>query len=141
MQIQKSAPAAAILAFLAFAACTTVDEERQQMRGTIESASNLASEIKTWRASFPGDVPATVVDSITGFQNRAQALLSNVNGLSPEATAGKDLTAMRQALQTLVDFDTGAIESSSPTARASLLDQFQGLADNLQSAVARIRQY
>jgi len=129
------------LFLLTFAACSSVDDERRQMRGTIDSAGALASEITNWRNSLNPDIPATVVKSIKGFQGRAHDLRSSLDGLSSKATAGTDLTALKQALQTMVDFDTSKIDGSSGSARASMLDQFQGLATNLQTAVTRVRQH
>src|ERR1041384_6549025 len=94
------------LLLLTFAACSSVDDERRQMRGTIDSASALASEITNWRNSLNPDIPATVVKSIKGFQSRAADLRGTLKGLSTEATAGTDLTDLKQALQTIVEFDT-----------------------------------
>ena len=127
------------LFLLALSACTSVDEERQRMRATIDSSGALASEITNWRNSLNPDVPGTVVKSIKGFQGRATDMRSSLDSLSTEAQAGTDLTALKQALQTLADFDTSKLDASSGQARASLLDQFQGLANNLQTAVARVR--
>ena len=132
-------PITLISFILSAAACTTIDEERTQMRSTIDSASTLAGEITTWRASLTGDIPSTVVTQVQQYEDRAEEMLSTLNGLSADATSGTDLTALKQALRTLAEFDTSRVENSSPTGRASLLDQFQGLATNLQSAVARIR--
>jgi hypothetical protein len=128
-----------LISFLAAASCTTIDEERQQMRSTIDASGALARDIQTWRASMAGDIPSTVVTQIQQFQARAEEQLSILNGLSNDATSGTDLMALKQALQTIEDFDTSRVENSSAASRTSLLDQFQGLATNLQSAIAKTR--
>lgn len=128
------------LLLLTFAACSSVDDERQRMRATVDSSGALATEISTWRSSLTTDIPAPVVKTMKGYQSRAKDLRHTLDGLSNEAMAGTDLTALKQALQTLHDFDTSKLDSSSPSGRASLLDQFQGLATNLQAAVSRVRQ-
>ena len=128
------------LLLLTFAACTSVDDERKRMQSTIDSSGALASEISTWRSSLRSDIPATVVKTIEGYKSRAEDLRNSLEDLSREAMAGTDLTALKQALLTMEDFDTSKIDSSSPSGRASLLDQFQGLATNVQAAVTRVRQ-
>lgn len=133
MQLAKFA--CMVATALIIASCASIDEERQQLRGTVTASGNLASEIITWRSSFPGDIPATVVESVASFQRRADEMLGSLQGLSAEATTGTDLQGLKQALQELVDFDTSRIESASQADRASLLDQFGGLAMNLRTAV------
>lgn len=120
-------------------ACTSVDEERQLLRGTVARAGELATEITTWRTTFPGEIPASVAASIGAFQERAEALHDTLEGLSTEATAGTDLTGLKQALMAIDGFDTSRIEAASQTDRASLMDQFRGLGANLQGAVSRSR--
>ncbi len=127
------------LLLLIGSACTSVDEERQLLRGTVARAGELATEITTWRTTFPGEIPATVVDSIGAFQNRAEALHDTLEGLSAEAAAGTDLTGLKQALMAIAGFDTSRIEAAAQTDRASLMDQFRGLGANLQGAVSRSR--
>ena len=127
------------LVFL-FGSCTSIDAERTQMMASITSAERLSSEISTWRAGLTADVPASVVDTIDTFKARAGETESTLAGLSSDSTSGTDLTGLNQALRTVADFDTSTFTTASPTARASLLDQFEGLARNLRVSAAHTRQ-
>ncbi len=110
------------------------------MKASITSAERLSSEISTWRAGLTTDVPASVIDTIDAFKARAGETESTLTSLSADSTAGTDLTGLNQALRTVADFDTSTFTPASPTARAALLDQFEGLARNLRASAARTRQ-
>ncbi|HEX5050229.1 MAG TPA: hypothetical protein VFZ65_00525 [Planctomycetota bacterium] len=124
---------------LLLGACASVDAERSQMVASITSAERLSGEISTWRATLTTDVPASVVDTIDAFKARASETESMLTSLSADSTAGTDLTGLNQALRTVADFDTSTFAPASPTARAALLDQFDGLARNLRGSVAHTR--
>jgi len=125
---------------LVLGSCASVDTERNQMMTSINSAERLSGEITSWRAGLSVDVPATVIDTITAFKDRAAATESTLQGLSAEATSGTDLTGLTQALRTVAEFDTSTFTAASPVARTALLDQFEGLARNLRVSAAHTRQ-
>ncbi|MEO6594915.1 MAG: hypothetical protein ABIP94_09210 [Planctomycetota bacterium] len=125
---------------LLLSSCSSVDADRNQMKASISNADRLASEISTWRASLSPDVGASVIDTIEAFKARASDTRSTLGSLSAGGAAGTDLTGVNQALRTVADFDTSTFNGASPTARAALLDQFDGLARNLRRSVERTRE-
>jgi len=122
------------------AGCASVDDERAQLRFALDQASALAGEVQMWSrardSGRPAAVPAEIIESIEAFQARAEDVKDRIAGLSQEALQGTDLAAVDHALTNMIDFDTGLIEDASQDARASLLEQFAGLARNLERAVA-----
>lgn len=117
-------------------ACESIDSERSALRSSLSDSGQLAREITTWRASLPVDVGQNAVQNLEAFQIRAGKNADTFESLSEEARAGVDLTGLQQALRAIEGFDTSTFAPASATARTSLLDQFSGLARNLQSSVS-----
>lgn len=128
---------AGLTAMMALTSCATVDAERDLMHGSLTASQRLGSEISSWRRALPLEIPESVVQSIESFQSRASDTASTLSGLSTEAKAGVDLAGVQQALEQIVKFDTSRIGGASASARASLLDQLNGLAENLRAAAGK----
>lgn len=128
-----------LLFALSFAACTSVDAERRQMESAITSADRLGHEISSWRTTLPADVPLSLADSIEAFQVRANETEGVLDGLTSQASAGVDLIGLKQALTAVAEFDMSNFAAASPSARRAILDQFAGLATNLQKTAERAR--
>ncbi|MCA8953492.1 MAG: hypothetical protein KDE27_28525 [Planctomycetes bacterium] len=128
----------ALFLLITATACMSVDQERDLMKGAIEQSQRLSSEIVNWRTMAPSNTQATE-ESIGAFQDRADEIVGTLNGVSTQARKGTDVSGLVQALETLRDFDTDRYDSASQTARDSLLDQFAGLARNVQQSASRIR--
>lgn len=123
-------PGLALAALLG--SCTSVDVERDHMRGAIDDSKRLARDVTAWRSTVAVRADDDAVASMEGFQDRAEDLNGTLCDLSEAATAGIDLTALTKALSTMGEFDAEAYEAASPDARRAILDQFVGLAVSVE---------
>ncbi|MCB9919618.1 MAG: hypothetical protein H6832_14540 [Planctomycetes bacterium] len=121
-------------------ACVSVDSERNQMMSAIDKSEMLSREITSWRSSLPADVSETAVANIQAFQERAETASETLESVSDEALAGVDVTGLCQALDSVAQFDTSTFAPASATSRRALLDQFSGLARNLENSVTLTKQ-
>jgi hypothetical protein len=107
------------------------------LRGALGSAQRLSTEIAHWRGGLSGDIPASAVETIETYKDRASALQQQIDDLR-DVVAGVDVTDVNPALLQLAEFDASPLHEASPSARASLLDQFRRLSESVGSAAARV---
>ena len=125
------------LAALPCACAASPDAERARVRQSLANTRALGLEIQTWRRGLTGQPSSAVVQTIQDFQTRAQKNLDALNDASAPGTAGLDLTATKQALESLAKFDTSRFGDASDQSRNALLDQFTGLASSLEASAQR----
>jgi hypothetical protein len=122
-------------------ACSSIDAERDHLKGTLDRAHALATEITSWHetTTSTASIPSGSIEQVDTFRERAEDLLDTVTGTSNEATTGVDLSGVQRALESISEFDTSDFANASDTGRQSLLAQFAARAQSLREAIEVVR--
>lgn len=128
------------VALLLAGCATSTQEARNALRSDLRDAQNLANEIRVWRMGVPASVPDSVTTSVEAFQERAETLSDQIASRPLDALNGVDVKDVQQALGELVDFSRDRLSVAGEDAKASVLDQFNTLAANLERAATRAAQ-
>lgn len=125
-------------------ACTSVDAERDRMRGTLRDARTLTVEIDAWHGSMTratdSPIPSSVLKQLDSFRDRAEELHDVLTGFSDEARTGRDLRSVELALDALASFEADGFDSASRDGREAILNQFGNRAESLGDALDAVRE-
>ena len=112
------------------------DRESQRLESALEQSEILSNEILTWRNQMSTTIPPSVVQTVESFKERASELSAEMDDLSNEMS-DPGVPAVQQALETLAEFNTERFDTTSPSGRSTLMDQFCTAATAVKSAAER----